>query len=142
MKKGAMFTLTALGFIFIVVGLCYLKSSAPLTGAMTALPYVCIGIGCGAFGHGMGESMSKWAMKNAPELEKQMEIEKHDEPNIEIANRAKGKAYDAMLYIFGALLVSFALMDIAMHLILLLVFAYHLVVGISIFYRCKYDKEM
>ena len=109
---------------------------------MIALPYICIGVGCGAFGHGMGEMISKQTMKSAPDIAKQIEIEKHDERNIEIANRAKGKAYDAMIYIFGALLVSFGLMGLAVYAILMLVFAYLLVVGISIYYRCKYDKEM
>ncbi|MEA4815056.1 MAG: hypothetical protein VB112_09145 [Oscillospiraceae bacterium] len=142
MKKGAMFTLTVVGFVLIIVGLCYLKSSAPLTGVMTALPYVCIGIGCGAFGHGMGEMISKRAMKNAPDIQKQLEIEKKDERNIEISNRAKGKAYDAMIYILGALIVSFGLMEIPLYVVLLLVFAYLLVVGISIYYRCKFDQEM
>lgn len=142
MKKGAMFTLTVVGFVLIVVGLCELKFSAVAEGAMAALPYVCIGVGCGAFGHGLGEIVSKRTLKHAPDLAKQIEIEKHDERNVEIANRAKGKAYDAMIYIFGALLVSLSLMDIPLYVVLMLVFAYLLVVGISIYYRCKYDREM
>lgn len=142
MKKGAMFTLTVIGFVLIVVGLCCLKTAVAAEGAMRALPYVCIGVGCGAFGHGMGEIISKKAMKNAPDIAKQIEIEKNDERNIEIANRAKGKAYDAMIYIFGALLVSFGLMKVPVYVVLMLVFAYLLVIGISIYYRCKYDKEM
>ena len=142
MKKGFMFILTVIGFVLIIVGLCYLKSTSDPEGIMIALPYICIGIGCGVFCHGMGEMISKQTMKKAPDIAKQIEIEKHDERNIEIANRAKGKAYDAMIYIFGALLVSFGLMGLAVYAILMLVFAYLLVVGISIYYRCKYDKEM
>lgn len=142
MKKEFMFTLTVIGFVLIVAGLCYLKSSSTPEGIMIALPYICISIGCGAFGHGIGELISKRATKNIPDIAKQIEIEKHDERNIEIANRAKGKAYDAMIYIFGALLVSFALMGFEVYKVLMLAFAYFLVVGISIYYRCKFDKEM
>ena len=71
-----------------------------------------------------------------------MDIEKNDERNIMIANKAKGKAFDRMTYIFGALMVSFALMDVDMTAVLLLVFAYLLVHGFSIYYRMKFDKEM
>lgn len=142
MKKGAMVTLTAVGFVLIVVGLCYLKAAVSPTGMMTVLPYLCIGAGCGAFGHGMGEILGRRALKNAPDRQKQIEIEQHDERNLAIANRAKGKAYDAMVYIFGALLFSFGLMGVALHVILLLLFAYLLVVGIFIYYRCKFDREM
>lgn len=31
-----------------------------------ALPYICIGVGCGAFGHGMGNIISKRALKIIP----------------------------------------------------------------------------
>ena len=142
MRKGAMYTLTVGGFALIAAGLCLLKSANAPEGIMLALPYVCVGIGCGAFGHGMGEIISKKAMKNSPDVAKQMEIEKHDERNVAIANRAKGKAYDAMIYIFGALMLSFSLMDVPLYVILMLVFAYLLVVGICVYYRCKYDREM
>ena len=143
MKKGAMFTLTAAGLALLVAGLCLLRAPAQGTGLMAALPYVCIGLGCGAFGHGLGEMIGGRAMKSAPDIRKQMDIEKNDERNIEIANRAKGKAYDAMIYIFGALAVSLGLMeDTPVYVVLLLVFAYLSVVGISIYYRCKFDREM
>lgn len=38
-----------------------------------------------------------------------------------IANKAKGKAFDVMTWVFGALMVSFALMGIDMVAVLLLV---------------------
>ena len=69
---------------------------------------------------------------------RKMNIEKNDERNIMIANKAKGKAFDMMTYIFGALMVSFALMDVDMTALLLLVFAYLFVHGFSIYYRIKF----
>ena len=143
MKKSAYYTLAVLGFVLIVVGLCALKRmDNGATGFWQVAPYFCIGIGCGALGHGLGECISRRAVKNCPDLQKEMEIAQADERNVAIGNRAKGKAYDAMIYIFGALIVSFGLMSVALPVLLILIFAYLLVVGISIYYRCKYDKEM
>ncbi len=71
-----------------------------------------------------------------------MEINENDERNIAIANRAKAKAYDMMVFVFGALMLSYALMDTDMVASLMLVFAYLFVIGYGIFYRVKYDKEM
>ena len=142
MKKGVFFTLSVIGLVLIAVGLYCLKSAAEAQGVMRVLPYYCIGIGCGAFGHGMGEILSSRAVKNAADIQRQIEIEKKDERNIAISNFAKGRAIDAMIYIFGALIFSFGLMNVDLYIILMLVFAYLLVEGISIYYRCKYDKEM
>lgn len=109
---------------------------------MQALPYVCIGVGCGLFGQGMGGILSQKAIQNHPEIQKQMDIEKNDERNIAIANRAKGKAFDIMTFVFGALMLAFALMGVDMVATLLLVFAYLFVHGYAIYYRCKYNEEM
>lgn len=111
-------------------------------GVMAVLPFVCLGIGCGAFGHGMGDLLSRKALESDPELARSLAIEQQDERNIALANRAKGKAFDIMLYVYGALMVSFALMGMELAPLLLLVFAYLLVVGCSIYYRAKYEKEM
>ncbi len=139
MKKGVFFALSVMGLVLIASGLYYLKSATQVQGLMKVLPYYCIGIGCGAFGHGAGQLI---ALKSGGNIQKQIEIERRDERNITIINRAKGKAFDAMIYIFGALIVSFGLMNLDLYVILTLVFAYLLVAGISIYYRCKYDKEM
>ena len=109
---------------------------------MRTLPYVCIGVGCGLFGHGMGNVISERAINSAPELKKKLDIEKNDERNVAIANKAKGKAFDVMTWVFSALMVSFALMGIDTVAVLLLVFAYLLVHGFAIYYRFKFDKEM
>lgn len=111
-------------------------------GVMAVLPFVCLGIGCGAFGHGMGDLLSRKALERDPAMARSLAIEQQDERNIALANRAKGKAFDIMIYVYGALLVSFGLMGMDLAPLLLLVFAYLLVVGCSIYYRVKYDKEM
>ncbi len=129
--------LTIIGLALIVVGLDLVRSHSDAT-----LPYLCIGVGCGVFGHGLGELFRCLAAKRAPEAAKQEEILANDERNIAIQNRADAKAYHSMVYIFGALMIAFALMNVEMRVIILLVLAYLFVCGISIFYRIKYYKEM
>ena len=71
-----------------------------------------------------------------------IEIEQKDERNIALSNQAKAKAYDMMIFVFGAVMVSYALMGLDLVAILMLVTAYLFVVGYGIFCRCKLDKEM
>ncbi|URN93007.1 MAG: hypothetical protein NAG76_14280 [Candidatus Pristimantibacillus lignocellulolyticus] len=81
-------------------------------------------------------------MKNHPDAAKQLEIDKKDERNLVIANRAKAKAYDMMVFVLGALILVFALMGIDLIAVLILVFVYAFILGYNIYYRVKYYKEM
>ncbi len=136
------YILTALGLLLLGTGLYLIKKVDDPQGVMLALPYVFVGIGCGTFGQGMGNLISSKVLKGHPDIEKQMEIERKDERNIAISNRSKAKAYDLMIFVFGALMLSFALMDIGLVPILLLASAYLFVIGYGTYYRVKYDKEM
>ena len=131
-----------IGLVLLGVGLYMVKAVANPQGVMRALPYVMIGLGCGIFGQGMGDLIQKRALKNNPEILKQQEIEQKDERNVEISTRAKSKAYDMMVFVFGALMVAFALMGVDFVAVLLLVFAYLFVVGYGVYARCKLEKEM
>lgn len=141
-KKTLSYLVAMIGILLLATGLVLLKSVSEPQGIMLALPYICIGLGCGVFGHGLGDIVSHQVTRKNPQLQKQIEIEKNDERNIVISNQAKAKAYDIMLYVFGALMVSFALMSADVVVILLLVFAYLFVVGFFIYYLNKYNKEM
>jgi len=132
----------AAGIILLAAGLYLVKTLAEPQGILRALPYVCVGIGCGLFGHAMGNFLSRKAIGTDPDFQKKMEIERTDERNILIANRAKAKAYDMMTFLFGALMLSFALMGIDMMAVLLLVFSYLFVEFCGVYYRCRYEKEM
>lgn len=143
MKKNSLdYVLIIVGAMLLGIGLYLVKCLTNPQGVMLALPYVFIGIGCGVFGHGMGNVISRRALKNSPDIQKQIEVDKSDERNIAILNRAKSRAYDMMVFIFGALMISFALMGVDMIAVLLLVFAYLLVIGSAVYYRCKFEKEM
>ncbi len=128
----------ALGAALFAAGLILVKVS----GGAAALPYLCIGVGSGLFGHGMGETLSARARRTDPERFRQMDIEKKDERNIVLAARARAKAFDLMTFVFGALLIAFAFMGVATAPLLLLVFAYLFVHGSAIYYRAKLEKEM
>ena len=141
-KKSFDGAVALIGLILLAIGLYITKSVTEPQGIMKSLPFVCIGIGCGAFGSGFGNVISKRAIKNSPELQKQMDINQKDERNVAIANRAKAKAYDIMIFVFSALMISFALMGVDMVAVLLLIFAYLVVIGFSVYYRIKFEKEM
>ncbi len=134
--------ITTIGILMLVSGLILVKTISEPTGIMTALPYILVGLGSGIFGGGIAEIIKLRTIKNHPDIKKQMEINENDERNIAIANRAKAKAYDMMVFVFGALMLSYALMGTEMVAVLMLVFAYLFVIGCGIFYRVKYDKEM
>ena len=106
--------MTVIGVLLVLLGLYLLKTIRNPAVFLLALPYVSIGVGCGLFGHGMGSLISRKALQGDPALQKQLEIDARDERNVAIANRAKGKAFDCMTFVLGALMVSFALMRVPM----------------------------
>lgn len=130
------------GLLLLAAGLLALKWLPARQGALVALPYVCIGLGCGAFGSGLSGLINRKVLRDNPRLQKQIVIEQNDERNIALSNRAKAKAFDAMLYLFGALMIAFSLMGVPLFATLALVAAYLLTVGLLIFYLNKYHKEM
>ena len=97
MKKAFDYIVAISGLLLLGVGLALLKLIANPQGVMLTLPYICIGVGCGMFGHGLGNVVSNRVAKNNPELKKQIEIDKNDERNVAVSNQAKAKAYDMML---------------------------------------------
>lgn len=140
-KNGTDYIITIIGILMLGSGLFLIKAITNPLGIMKALPYICIGLGCGLLGHGLGNVISRKSLKNSPDLQKQLEIYKNDERNIAIGNSAKAKAYEMMIFVFGALMLSYALMGIDMIAVLLLVFSYLFVIAYGLYYRFKYDKE-
>lgn len=142
MKKSTGYTMALLGIVAAAVGLVLTKRLDVEGGLLRALPYVLVGIGCGAFGHGVGEVVNRRAEEKDPELQKRMEIDRKDERNTAIASRAKARAWDAMTYIQCALMLSFALMGVELPVLLLLIAADLCAEGVGLYYRFKYDREM
>lgn len=141
-KKAGMYITSVIGILLLILGLMMLKFVEEPTGFIRVLPYICIGVGCGLFGHGMGEIMRRRLIKNNPEIIKQMEIEKNDERNVVIAAQSKAKAFDMMTFVYGALMLSFALMQVELEAVLLLVAAYLFVEGYAVFCRFRLEREI
>ena len=107
-----------------------------------AVPFLCLGVGCGLFGYGAGELIRRRAIASDPETARQLEIEQKDERNRALADGSKARAFDLMTYLFGALMLCFALMQVDLAALLLLVFAYLFVEGYAIYCRLRLEKEM
>lgn len=138
--KGYLISLV--GLIIFAAGIYLVITQTDAQGIMKTLPYVCIGVGSGFLGSGIGSTISIKAGQKDPEFEKKMEIEKKDERNVAISNRAKAKAYHTMIYVFAALMLTFALMGVDTVAVLLLVIAYILVIFSYVYWHYKYNKEM
>lgn len=143
MRKTILYVLfTLLGAGLFASGVYFIKTLEEPQGMWRALPYICVGLGCVILGHGIGKVVEQLAMKNNSVAAKQFEIDQKDERNIAIANRAKAKAYDMMIHVFGALIVAIALMGTDLMVVLLLALSFMFILGYSTYYRYKYDKEM
>lgn len=136
------YMMVVFGLLILGIGLYSIKTITEAEGIMKTLPYMGIGLGCGIFGYGMGEIISRGIIENHPETNNQIKIEKQDERNIAIGNLAKAKAYNMMIFIYGALILTFAFLGIDIIFVLLLAFVYIFVIGYYIYYRIKYEKEM
>ena len=91
---------------------------------------------------GMGEWIARKAAQADPSLARQIEIEQKDERNIMIGNMAKAKAFDMMTYVFGMVMVSFAIMNESVLMVLALLICYLLVQGYAIYCRFRLEKEL
>ncbi|MBP3964078.1 hypothetical protein [Paenibacillus lignilyticus] len=141
-KTLSYYFLTVAGIGLLACGVYFIKTIEDPQGVLRALPYICVGLGCGLFGLGVGEIILRSAMKKDPTAAKQLEIDRNDERNLAIANRAKAKAYDMMVFVFGALITAVALMGIDIIVVLLLVFTFLFILVYCSYYRFKYYKEM
>ncbi len=130
------------GIVLLATGIVLLKVVDEPQGIMQALPYIGIGFGCGLFGGGIGDLVGHIMLEKNPEVKKVQEIEEKDERNQMIGYRARAKAYDIMVYVFGILLVVFATIGVEVAPVLMLICAYLFVIGYGIYYRFKFEKEM
>lgn len=133
---------TGVGILIFITGLLLLKLVSEPEGMMRALPYLCIGIGCGMLGRGISLIVSGNIMDKNPEIKKQKQIEEQDERNVMLSAMAAAKAYRMATYVFDVLLLSYALMGVELLPILMLVAGYLFVIGYGIWCRVKIEKTM
>lgn len=142
MKKTKDCFIIICGSALLIAGFILVKKASFPNPAVAMLPYVMIGFGCGLFGYGLSRLLTHLAIRNAPEAKRAIRTEQNDERNQIISNRAKAKSFDLMLFVFGALLLSLALMKTELNIVVLLVCGYLFVCGCSLYYRYKYSREM
>ena len=141
-KLNSSYIITIMGVLLLVVSLCMTKIIDDSESIMSTIFYVFIGLGCIIFGHGIGKICTMQAEKADPKMAKRNLINKSDERNVAVSNKAKAKAYDIMVYIFAALQIVFGLMGVDLSVIIMLNVGYFLVIGFEIYYFKKFDKEM
>lgn len=134
--------LSILGFLLMAAGVLLVKRNILTQDIIKNVPYLLVGIGAGVFGENFGKIISSSVMKNSPHIAKKAEIEEHDERNTEIRNKAKAKAYDLMIKVYGAVMIALALMGVDFSVVIAVVVAYLFVVASSIYYQSKFNKEM
>lgn len=134
--------LTFLGIGLIVVGFLVHKNSVSTDKMIITIPYIFIGVGCGIFGHFMGNVIKCVSTKNHEELEKQIQIDKNDERNILIAEKSKAKAYDLMIYLFAAMLIIFSLMSVEKLVIIIIVAICLSIQVYALYWRSKFENKM
>ena len=142
MKQAKNIGLSLLGFALIAAGIALIKALPDPQGVLRSLPFLLVGFGCGIFGRGLGDALAKKAADADPEMARRLEIAQTDERNVMIGSLAKAKGYDMMTYVFGALMVAFALMGAEWTVIIAMVVAYLFVHGYAIYFRVKLEKEM
>ena len=103
--KGKDYLIFVAGAALLCAGWYLLNIVDDPHGMMRTLPYVFLGSGCGIFGYSLSRIFTRCLMKKYPETVRQMEIEVKDERNAAIASRAKAKAFDLMIFVFGILMV-------------------------------------
>ncbi len=145
MKKKSIrkyIVLSVFGLVLFAGGVALVVLNRDSSGILLTLPYICIGVGCGIFGGNLGTAIKLRLLRRGGPAAKQAEIEEKDERNMAIRNKAKAKAYDMMIMVFGALMLGFVLMQADLHVILAFIAAYLFVIATNIYYICKLSKEM
>ncbi len=85
MKKNLSLIISFIGIVSIAGGILLIKTLENPNDFILTLSYICIGVGCGIFGHGMGNFVTIKTIQNNPEIKKQMDIVRKDERNIAIS---------------------------------------------------------
>jgi len=134
--------LAAVGFVLFVTGIVLVILFSESQGVMKTLPFICLGIGAGFCGGGLGGVISYRKMKKNPGLAKQKEIDTKDERNIAITNKAKAMAYNLTLLIFAVLIMFLAVIQVETYITLVFTGAYLVVIFLYIYFFNKYYKEM
>lgn len=131
-----------LGFVLFVIGIVMIRFQISFAGFMRMLPYGCVGVGIGIISNKLGTVFTLVAVKSNSNEGRQLRIEQDDERNQTISDKAKARTYDIMIFVYSAMLLSFALMQIEVYVLVTLAVGYLAIVVTNVFFRLKFHKEM
>ena len=144
MDKGGkvVYILLTMGLLLVIGSVFALYFFGNEKFAYTVISYCIFGGGFGLLGDGIGRLNVARLEKKDPERMKLVNIEKNDERNIAIDEKARAKAYTLSIYLFSAVLVALAIMRVDIKALLLVLAADLLVLAYSLYIRIKLYKEM
>lgn len=131
-----------IGLLLAIAGVTLLAVGTEAQGILRALPGIMTGLGCGLFGSKAGILLTKLAARKNPQLAKQQAILEKDERNISLNHQAKAKAYDLMIWVFGALMLGLALSGVTWPAVCFVAACYLFVVAAHVYYLHTLHKTM
>ena len=144
MDKGVRtaYILLIIGLMLVIVSAISFYFFSSERFAYTVVSYAIFGGGFGLLGDGIGRLNAARLEKKDPERMKIINIEKNDERNIAIDEKARAKAYTLSIYLFSAVLVILAIMRVELKALLIVLCADLIVMIYSLYIRLKLYKEM
>lgn len=144
MDKGVRtaYILLIIGLMLVIVSAISFYFFSSERFAYTVVSYAIFGGGFGLLGDGIGRLNAARLEKKDPERMKIINIEKNDERNIAIDEKARAKAYTLSIYLFSAALVILAIMRVELKALLIVLCADLTVMIYSLYIRLKLYKEM
>lgn len=137
MKDKKMLYMIIAGIAVILCGICLLLSDKSNDGIQGLL----FGIGSGLLGAGIADVISKNMYRKNPELYKKITIEKNDERNIDIKNKAQAKAGIILMYLNFILAMVMGFYKIDLWAILSLILINLIYSFCIIFFINKFNKQ-
>ncbi|WP_276980844.1 hypothetical protein [Johnsonella ignava] len=132
----------AVGIVLVATGFYLHKNIISTDKTITAIPYIFVAFGCGILGHFIGNVVRHISIKDYDDWERQIKIDKNDERNILISDKAKAKAYDLMIYLFAAMLIIFSLMAIDKFVVISIAAIYITLHIYALYWRSKFENNM
>ena len=141
MKNKKQYLVCCLGILVLAAGFCLILAVPAPRHILRTLPYICIGLGCGMFGYGVGEIVKGLALRKDPALAKQIAIEEKDERNVTLGNQARARGFKISTYVYAALMLAYALMGVSFTVILPFVAVYLFVQGYTVYCQIQLFKS-
>lgn len=136
-KKALYLGQLILGAVLLAVGFFVFKGETA-----KAVSGISLGLGCGLLGMGGANVWMLRFRQTHPDETKQAEIERTDERNIMILNKAKAKSADIIQWFIVGVVYLLILIDAPLWLILTTVGVFVLKYALEFYLMYKYQKEL